>query len=285
MSRCRRLFSPLSWRLPISRSIVVQLADLAQRLGRGLRLGALRFEERPPRVGPALGVRHADLLRVARVGLVAVAEQHRAAWLLEPQRLLHVLVPTRLEEREAHFVVLAVDRPEVRRLHLARPGAPGFDGRLVHRLDAAGTDRGELGLVDGLEQLRALLYELGQPRPAELEARRDEPLVLAVQRKVPRELVDQQPGDEAHIGAAALDDAHRRRRTVQRLRLPQLDQRAHVLEHDIAARALRQAVAGLLADDLVVLGAEVLHFGVGHLDRDHRHLGRRRRTARSHRRR
>src|SRR5439155_16497165 len=130
----------------------------------------------------------------------------------------------------------------------ARPGAPSLDGGLVHRLDAAGADRGELGLVDGSQQLRALLYELSQPRPAELEARRDEPLVLAVQRQVPREFVDQQPGDEAHIGAAALDDAHRRRRTVQRLRVPQLDQWAHVLEHDIAAWALRQAVAGLLTD-------------------------------------
>ena len=215
---------------------------------------------------------HADLLRVARVGLVAVADQHCLAGLLEPQRLLYVLVPARLEEREAHLVVLAIDRPEVRRVHLARPGAPGLDRRLVHRLDAAGADRRELRLVDGLEQLRALLHQLRQPWPAELEARRDQPLVLPVQRKLPRELVHQQPDDEAHIGAAALDDAQWCRRAVQRLRVVALDHRAHVLQDHVAAGSLRQAVAGLLADHLVLVGTELLRLGVGHLDRDHRHL-------------
>lgn len=87
------------------------------------------------------------------------------------------------------------------------------------------------------------------------------------------ELVDQQPCDEAHIGAAALDDPQRGRRAVQGLRIEPLDDGPHVLEHDEAARALRQAVADLLADHLVLPGLQALRFGVGHLDGLHRHLG------------
>jgi hypothetical protein len=98
--------------------------------------------------------------------------------------------------------------------------------------------------------------------------------VLAIQRQVVAELVDQQPGDKAHVGAAALDDAQRCRRAVQGLRVVALDDGPHVLEHDEAARALRQTVADLLADDLVLLGRKALRLGVGHLDGLHRHHGR-----------
>jgi len=99
---------------------------------------------------------------------------------VQAQRLLDVLVATRLEMREAHFVVLAVDRPEVRRLHLACARAPGLDRRLVHCLDAAGFDGGELRLVDRLQQLRGLLHELRQPGAAQVEAGGHQALVLPV---------------------------------------------------------------------------------------------------------
>ena len=52
-----------------------------------------------------------------------------------------------------------------------------------------------------------------------------------------------------------------------------LDHGPHVLENDEAARALRQPVADLLADDLVLLGRKALRLGVGHLDGLHRHHG------------
>jgi hypothetical protein len=115
---------------------------------------------------------------------------------------------------------------------------------------------------------------LRQPGPAEREPRIEQALVLAIQRQVVAELVDQQPDDEAHVSAAAFDDAHRRRRAVQGLRVQTLDYGAYVLQHHEAARALRQAVADLLADDLVLLGRKALRLGVGNLDGLHRHFGR-----------
>jgi len=118
-----------------------------------------------------------------------------------------------------------------------------------------------------------LLHELRQPGPAERESRIEQTLVLAIQRQVVAELVDQQPDDEAHIGAAALDDAHRRRCAMQRLGVQTLDDGPHVLEHDEAPRALRQPMADLLADDLVLLGRKTLRLGAGHLDGLHRHHG------------
>ena len=74
---------------------------------------------------------------------------------------------------------------------MAVASLPGLDGDLVHRDDVARADRGQLGVEDGLEQLRALLHELRQPGPAERESRIEQALVLAIQRQVVAELVDQ----------------------------------------------------------------------------------------------
>ena len=52
-----------------------------------------------------------------------------------------------------------------------------------------------------------------------------------------------------------------------------LDDGSHVLEDDEAARALRQAMAELLADDLVLLGRKTLRLGAEYLDGQHRHHG------------
>ena len=252
---------------------LVEHADLAQGLGRARRLGILRLEECPARMGPTLGVLDAGLLGVARVRLVAVTQQHRARRATQAQGLLDMLVAARLEVREADFVVIAVDRPEERCLHLAAAGLAGLDRRLVHRDDVARADRVQLRLVDRLEQLRGLLHELGQPGTAEVEAGIDKTLVLAIQRQVPAELVQHHADDEAHVGAAAFDDAHGGRRAVQRLRVAALDHRAHILEHDKAAGALREAVADLLADDLVLLRRQALSLGAGHDDGLDGHLG------------
>jgi hypothetical protein len=104
---------------------------------------------------------------------------------VQAQRLLDMFVAARLEVREADLVELAVDRPEVGRLHLARARLAGLDRRLVHRDDAPGADRRQLGVVDRLEQLRCLLHELRQPGPAQVEARVDhQPLNARLHQRV-----------------------------------------------------------------------------------------------------
>ena len=166
---------------------------------------------------------------------------------------------------------LAIDRPEVARLHFARAGTAGFDRGLVHGLDAAGTDRRELRLVDRREQRGRLRSQLREPGAADRDARVSQALMLAVQRQVPGELVEQQPDQETHVGATALEHPGGRRRAVDRLRVAALDDRAHVLEDHVAARALRQAVAHLLADHLELVGGETLGLGVGERDGLDRH--------------
>jgi len=159
-------------------------------------------------------------------------------------------------------------------LRLAVARLTGLDRGLVHRDDVARADRGQLGVEDGFEQLRALLHELRQPGPAERQSCIEQALVLAIQRQVVAELVDQQSDDASStIGTTALDDAHRRRCAMQGLRVETLDDGPHVFEDDEAPRALRQPMADLLADDLVLLGRKTLRLGAGHLDGLHRHHG------------
>jgi hypothetical protein len=191
----------------------------------------------------------------------------------QPERLFDVLVAARLKVREADFVELAVDRPEVCRLHLAAAGLASLDRGLIHRDDPPGPDRGQLRLVDGFEQSRGLLHELRQPGAAQVEARVDQALVLTVQRQMPAELVHQHAGDEADVGATALDDTGGRRRAMQGLGVAALDHGPHILQHHEASRTLGQAVADLLADDLVLLGAQPGGLGVGHRDGLDGHLG------------
>jgi hypothetical protein len=87
--------------------------------------------------------------------------------------------------------------------------------------------------------------------------------VLAVQGLVVAELVGDNPRNEAHIGPAPLDDAHRGCRTGDHLGIAALDHRAHVLEDDVAARTLGEAVADLLADHLVLIRGEPVDSGLG----------------------
>ena len=76
-------------------------------------------------------------------------------------------------------------------MRLATASLPGLDRDLVHRDDVARANRGQLGVEDGFEQLRALLHELRQPGTAERESCIEQTLVLAIQRQVVAELVDQ----------------------------------------------------------------------------------------------
>src|SRR5665213_3483808 len=48
--------------------------------------------------------------------------------------------PARVIE-ETDLILLAVDRPEIRRFHLARPRASGLDRGLIHGLHAGGANR------------------------------------------------------------------------------------------------------------------------------------------------
>ena len=110
------------------------------------------------------------------------------------------------------------------------------------------------------------MAELGQPGPADGDAGVGETLVLAVEREVPGELVDQQAGQEADVGAAAVDDPDRRRRAKDGLILLELDHRPPVVEHDGATGALCEAVAVLVADDLEVVRGEPLRFRCSQFD-------------------
>ena len=179
--------------------------------------------------------------------------------------------PARLEEREAHFVQLAIDGPEVRRLQFARLASPGLDRGFVHGLDAGCADRIELRLVDRFEQCYALLANLCQPRAAHRDAGISQALVLAVERQVVGKLVDEQSGDKTHVSAATLDHTHRRTRADDELCGLELDHRAPVFEHDAAARALGEPIADLVVDDFVVLRGQALGFGSAQFDELDRH--------------
>ena len=85
---------------------------------------------------------------------------------------------------KAYFIALAVDRPEIRGLHLAGAGPPGLDWYFVHRLDPALAYRIELRIVNRFEQRHRRLHQLRQPGPADPHTRIFKPPVLAIQRQV-----------------------------------------------------------------------------------------------------
>src|SRR5437667_2276173 len=119
------------------------------------------------------------------------------------------------KKREANLIAFTIHGPEVGGVHLALAAAPGLNRCLVHRLDPRSANRVELSLVDRFEQHCTLLRELGQPRPTEFETGIEQALMLAVQRQVIGELVEQKAGHETYISAAAFDHAYRQLRTGQ----------------------------------------------------------------------
>ena len=123
------------------------------------------------------------------------------------------------------------------------------------------------------QQVDGTARPVHQGGAAERDAGVEKTLMLAVQGQVPGELVDQHSGEEAHVGARALQHVRRRRWGENRLGVAALDDWTHVLQHHVAARLLRQAIAHLLADDLALGLRNRLNRRVRHLDGLHRHLG------------
>jgi hypothetical protein len=157
-------------------------------------------------------------------------------------------------ERETDLIELAIHGPEVARVHLAVTGPARLDRGLVHRLDAARADRVELRLVDRSKQADRGLRQLGEPLPAHPDAGGRQALMLAVERQVPGELVDQKPSGETHIRAAPLQYPLGCRQGEDLRGAPDFDHRPAVLEDLIAPRTLGNPVGHLLADDLVLVG-------------------------------
>ncbi|EXI65328.1 MAG: hypothetical protein AW08_03247 [Candidatus Accumulibacter adjunctus] len=252
---------------------LIQLADQRQRLGGGFRLGGLRLEEAAAGMRPALGMSDPGLRRVVGIGVVAIRQQHRPLGRRQPQRRLDVLDLAALEEGKTDLVAFPMDWPEIASLQLPGHALSGLDRRFIHCLDPGLANRRPLRLVDRLEQGRPLLGDRRQPRPAEGEARVGKALVLAIQRQVVGELVDQQAGNEAHVRPAAVDDVARRRRADERFAGLELHHRPAILDHDVTPGALCETVAFLVADDLVVFGREALGCRCGQFDDLDRHLG------------
>ncbi len=128
-----------------------------------------------------------------------------------------------------------------------------------------------LGLGDRGQQLDGALHISGQRGAAHGDTGVLEALVLAVQRQVVHELVDQQAGQEADVGQATLEHRARRRDFGQGRAGLVLDHWAAVLQHHVAARALRQAARDLVVDDLVLVGVgagQLRRRQRDHLDRD-----------------
>ena len=134
------------------------------------------------------------------------------------------------------------------------------------------------------QQVDGAACPVDQGGAAERDAGVAKALMLAVQGQVVGELVDQHPGEEAHVGARALEHVRRRRRGENRLGVDALDDLSDVLEHHVAARLLCKAIAHLLADDLALTFGNRLDGRVGDLDDLHRYVGTEAQAAVGHRR-
>ena len=184
------------------RLVAVECPDQGQGLGAGGGLAVLGLLEVAATVAPATGVSHLRVVPgIGRIGLVAVTEQGRTE---RAEEGLHMVVGARGRIVEDDLVVLAVDRPEVGLAQLALALAPGLDRHLVDGQHATLQQMLGLGIDDGAQQID------GPPGPgregaaAQLDAALQQALVLAIQRQVIAELVDQHPGEEADIGHALL---------------------------------------------------------------------------------
>ena len=129
-----------------------------------------------------------------------------------------------------------------------------------------------LGIDDGAQQIDGPPGPGRQGAAAQLDAALQQALVLAIQRQVIAELVDQHPGEEADIGHALLEHVGRRRGGEDRQVIEQLVDRADVFEDHIAARALGQAIGDLLADAHPPLFGDGLDLGVADRDDLPRHV-------------
>lgn len=215
--------------------VAVERTDQGQGLGTGGGLTVLRPLEPAATMAPARGVRHLGvLLGIGRIGLVTVAEQGGAE---AAQEGLHITVGPRGSVVEHDLIVLPVDRPEVGLAHLTFTLPPGPDRRLVHGQHAALQQMLGLGIDDRAQQIDGPCGPGGQGAASELDAALQQALVLALQRQVIAELVDQHPGQETDIGHTVLQHVGGCRGGEEAQVIEQLVDRAGVLEDHIVARA------------------------------------------------
>ena len=243
-----------------------------KRLGHRLGLGILRPFKVSPGMCPAQRVRHLTgaLRRTGRVRLVAVAEQ-RATVLAE--KLVHMTVRARRRVVKHHLVGIAVHRPQPPGAHLALRRAPRFERGLVHRQHPTREHMRTLRIGKRRQQVDGAARPVHQNGAAERDTGVEKTLMLTIQRQMPAELVDEHRTKETHVGARALQHIHRCRGGEHRLAPPALEDWAHVLQHHVAARLLRKAIAHLLADDLALGLRNRVHRRVRDLDGLNRHLG------------
>jgi len=112
---------------------------------------------------------------------------------------------------------------------------------------------------------------LGKRAAVEPNARVGQPLMLAIERQVIGEFVDQQTRQQTDIRHTLLEHRRRCRWTADLLGLLEFDDLAHVLEHHIGPGLLRQPPGYLLADDLIGLRRQACHCRIGHRNYPHRH--------------
>jgi hypothetical protein len=107
-----------------------------------------------------------------------------------------------------------------------------------------------LGFEDRREQIDRPRRPVRQTATAQPQPRRLNALMLAVERQMILELVDQHTGEQAHIGHALLQHRRRAHRGADLAALAQLVDALDVLDDFVAGGALRETVGHLLADDL-----------------------------------
>lgn len=167
---------------------------------------------------------------------------------------------------EHDFVTIPIHRPEVGRLHLSLRLATRSDRRLVHGQDFAAEHRCALRQVDRLEQRDRAQRPVRERRTAHVDTRCFHALMLAIERKVIAELVDQHACQQAHVGVALLEHRGWCGWAGDLAGVPALDHLPHDLDDLVRGRLLRQAVRDAFLDhDLVAVG-HANEFGVGDLD-------------------
>jgi len=129
-----------------------------------------------------------------------------------------------------------------------------------------------LGIDDGSQQVNGASRPGAQAAAAELDSALGQALVLAVQRQVIAELVDQHPGEEADIDHAFIEHVGRRRGGEDLFIVQPLVDRAMVFNDHIAAGTLGEPIGDLLADAHPLLGGKGLDLGVLYDDDLPRHV-------------
>ena len=183
----------------------------------------------PTRLMPDRPVARRD---IGFVGAIAVA--HQGAGIVTEERGRMPVRPGG-GEGEHRLAPVAEYRPEIALLHA--PGLPrvppGPDRRLVHLDDGALQHRTPLCLVDRLQERDRPVGPLAQRSPADGDAGGGQHPVLAVERQMPEELVDEQPGDERDICAGILEYAFAGRGAHQGAGLADLDLDVVIADDDM----------------------------------------------------